>query len=375
MKVMIVVTHLLGTGHLARALTLARAFAAAGDVVRVVSGGSPVPHFDTTGVSLVQLPPVRSDGTDFTTLLDDQGAAMSAQDLANRADQLVAALAVFAPDVLITELFPFGRRILRDEFRQLLAAAHNSDPRPLLLSSIRDILAPPSKPAKVVFADEMVAQFYDGVLVHSDPSIVPLSRSWPVSDILADRLHYTGFVAPAPPPPTTARHGEVLVSTGGGSVGDAVFDAAIAAARNMPDTQWRFLVGGGEDRVTRIADQATANVRVEGPRPDFRTLLQGASASISMCGYNTALDVLQTGVPAVLIPFDDGGEVEQRLRADALAALPAVTVLRQDSLSGTALAKAVAEVTTALERAPRTIGMQGATETVEIVRALWAEHR
>ena len=27
MKVMIVVTHLLGTGHLARALTLARAFA------------------------------------------------------------------------------------------------------------------------------------------------------------------------------------------------------------------------------------------------------------------------------------------------------------------------------------------------------------
>ena len=33
MKVMIAVTHLLGTGHLARALTLGRAFAAQGHVV------------------------------------------------------------------------------------------------------------------------------------------------------------------------------------------------------------------------------------------------------------------------------------------------------------------------------------------------------
>jgi len=61
---------------------------------------------------------------------------------------------------------------------------------------------------------------------------------------------------------------------------------------------------------------------VEPPTPDFRMLLTGAAASVSMCGYNTALDVLQAGVPAVLIPFDDGGEVEQGLRADALAALP-----------------------------------------------------
>ena len=43
-RVMIVVTHLLGIGHLNRALTLARAFRGKGASVRLVSGGMPVAH-------------------------------------------------------------------------------------------------------------------------------------------------------------------------------------------------------------------------------------------------------------------------------------------------------------------------------------------
>ena len=62
MKVMIVVTHLLGTGHLSRALTLARAFQAAGDEVLIASGGFAAPQLNTDGVELVQLPPLRADG-------------------------------------------------------------------------------------------------------------------------------------------------------------------------------------------------------------------------------------------------------------------------------------------------------------------------
>ena len=65
MKVMIVVTHLLGTGHLSRALTLGRAFQAAGDRVQIISGGFPAPQLDTDGMNILQLPALRSDG--FTT--------------------------------------------------------------------------------------------------------------------------------------------------------------------------------------------------------------------------------------------------------------------------------------------------------------------
>ena len=61
MKVSIVVTHLLGTGHLARALTLGRAYGAAGHDVQVVSGGMPAPQLNSDGVDVVQLPPLRSD--------------------------------------------------------------------------------------------------------------------------------------------------------------------------------------------------------------------------------------------------------------------------------------------------------------------------
>ncbi len=69
MQVLIVVTHLLGTGHLRRAISLSQAFAASGHNVTLVSGGFPVEIFDTTGISLVQLPPLRSDGIEFSRLL------------------------------------------------------------------------------------------------------------------------------------------------------------------------------------------------------------------------------------------------------------------------------------------------------------------
>ena len=49
MKVMIVVTHLLGTGHLSRALTLGRAFVQDGHDTFVISGGMPAPQLDQHG--------------------------------------------------------------------------------------------------------------------------------------------------------------------------------------------------------------------------------------------------------------------------------------------------------------------------------------
>lgn len=373
MQVTIVVTHLLGTGHLARALTLGRAFVAAGDAVTVISGGKPVPHFDSTGLTLVQLPPLQSNGTDFSTLLTDTGEVADDTYLAPRQATLVDHIAQQSPDILITELFPFGRRILKTEFQALLETADSLASRPLILSSIRDILAPPSKPQKVTFAEQLVDRFYDAVLVHSDPEVVPLDASWPVSDTLRATLRYTGFVAPDAPTADATPHDDVLVSAGGGAVGDKVFEAACEAAKLDTQRSWRFLVGGDDTRRAFWANRAPANVVVEGPRPDFRDLLVSAPASVSMCGYNTALDVLQTGVPAVFVPFDDGGEVEQGLRADALATLPGVSVVRQADLSGSSLADAIGKLAHQERRSPRTTGMDGAKTSVDIVHGLRAE--
>lgn len=109
---------------------------------------------------------------------------------------------------------------------------------------------------------------------------------------------------------------------------------------------------------------APANITIEPARPDFRQMLYHAAASVSLCGYNTALDVLQSGVRAVFIPFDAGNEVEQGLRADALAELTGIAVLRNAELTPDALLGALDRVVSDSPRAPRTTGFDGAIETV-----------
>ncbi|WP_170451054.1 glycosyltransferase family protein [Ruegeria arenilitoris] len=376
MRTMIVVTHLLGTGHLSRALTLGRAFADAGHDVTVASGGMPAPQLNRDGVSLLALPPLRSDGTDFTRLLTADGDIADAAYLNSRAIALTEAVRRVNPDVLITELYPFGRRSLADEFLALLSTARSLPSRPVVLSSIRDILAPPSKPAKAARTEEITERFYDGVLVHSDPEITPLDASWPVAKNLAERLFYTGFVAPPAPDPHEQGEGanEILVSAGGGSVGQPIFRAAIEAAQKMPNRRWRLLVGGqdAEDRIAELRHMTHGeNVILEPVRPDFRQMLPLAAASVSMCGYNTAMDLLQCATRAVLIPFDDGKEVEQTLRAQSLARLPAVDVLPSAKLTGEALAQAVDRVLHQGPRKPLDGGFDGARKSVEIATSLW----
>lgn len=378
MNLLIIVTHLLGTGHLARALTLARAFGAAGHDSTVVSGGMPAPQLDAGHARLVQLPPLRSDGVNFTRLLGADNVEADAALLQARQKLLADTLRETQPDVLITELFPFGRRVLRDEFLSALEVAKTLPRRPLICASIRDILAPPSKPAKAAATEEIIARSYDTVLVHSDADVTPLEVSWPVTTALAPRLHYTGFVAPPPakPHPQAAGQGEVLVSAGGGDVGTNLFHAALGAARADPSRCWRLLVGGRDPapRIAQMQSGAPPNAIIEPARRDFRQMLHHAAASVSMAGYNTALDLLQSGTPAVLVPFDAGGETEQSLRATALARLLGIEVLSNAALSGPALLTQVARVTAAAPRAPRTHGLDGATTTVRMVEALLADH-
>ncbi|MEM6889502.1 MAG: glycosyltransferase [Pseudomonadota bacterium] len=372
MKVMIVVTHLLGTGHLSRTLTLARGMQAAGQQVVLVSGGMPVDHLSMNGVPWVQLPAIRSDGIRFTQLLDEHGAEVSPAFMLRRQAALLSTFARIAPDVLVTELFPFGRRMLRTEFLALLDTAKVAGTK--VAASVRDILNPPSTPAKADWADEIVGRYYDTVLVHADPGIVELDASWPVRHPLSERVVYTGFVAPNPPGqhPERAGEDEILVSAGGGAVGGPLFAAARAAAEVDGTRHWRLFLGGADaiDRIADLAHGAPANLSVEPARRDFREMLQGAAASVSLCGYNTALDVLQSGVPAVFVPFDTGGEAEQQLRAGALARLPGIEVLQSSALNERTLADTLRRAITAPRRAPLRDGVDGASVSAKVLADL-----
>ncbi|MFO1147681.1 MAG: glycosyltransferase [Alsobacter sp.] len=347
-RILVVVTHLLGIGHLSRAALLARALAREGHAVTLVSGGTPSPLTALEGVALVQLPPVRCVGTDFRNLLDEAGAPVTAERLARRRERLLAAFDEVGPDVVITELFPFGRRQLAEEFDTLLERARTRRPRPAVLASVRDILNPPSRTSRVSEALRRLGRSYDRVLVHGDPAVSRLWDSWPCAPSLAARLVDTGLVADrdrqaAPPAVDPVASGDVLVSGGGSAAALPLFEASLGAARLTPERRWRILVGHGvaEAAFQALREDAPANAAVERARADFPALLARAAVSVSQCGYNTMADVALARVRSVVVPFEEGGEREQGLRAGRLEAAGLVDRLGADRLTGETLARAV----------------------------------
>lgn len=370
-RVTVLVTHLLGTGHLTRSLILARALGNAGFQAQLISGGLPIGHLDLSGVDFVQLPPVQSDGTSFTTLLDASGLPVTDEQMQQRILAIEHSLQASPPDVLITELFPFGRRVLRKEFLAALSVARAMQPRPLILSSIRDILAPPSNEKKAIQAEAWLDENYDGVLVHSDPHVVPLEASWPVTPPISRLLRYTGFIAPAPPvpdPASSAGAREIIVTAGGGPVGRRLFETAIGAAR-LGTESWRLLVGGGDaaqvcTRLNAMADGAP--VVAEPLRADYRQMLMRCAAAVGQCGYNTAIDWLQAGVPGVFVPFAEAGEVEQSLRAASLQERYGFGVVQEDELTPEALSSAT-QAALARGRLDLDLSFEGADQTSRIV--------
>jgi predicted glycosyltransferase len=303
----------------------------------IISGGMPTGHLDLADLDFVQLPPVRSDGASFTDLLDSAGDPAGPELMQARIRMLAQTLRHGPPDVLITELFPFGRRVLRDEFLAGLAVAKEAKPSAFVLSSIRDILAPPSSEKKAKQTEAWLAEFYDGVLVHSDPDVVPLDASWPVSPDAAGLLHYTGFIAPPLPGNGQGRQhdgtDEIIVTAGGGPVGRKLFETSIGAARKN-GRRWRLLVGGSD------AAASGAPVLAEPLRADYRSMLTRCAAAVGQCGYNTAIDWLQAGVPGVFVPFAEAGEVEQTLRAASLQKRYGYGRIAEDDLTAENLAAA-----------------------------------
>lgn len=319
-SVFLVVAHLLGTGHLTRIAALGRALARAGHKTTLVSGGRPLPLLDKAGIDFVQLPSVHCVENDFLTLFAEDGTKATDRLLAERRVMLMNAFEAARPDVVVTELFPFGRRQLVAEFEELLTAAVSRVPRPAILCSVRDILNPPSKPARATETLERLGRFYDAVLVHGDEAVVPLSLSWPADPALDRRLVYTGYIASSHKRASLRGDGagEVIVTGSGGAIGLPLYRAAIAAAAlQAGGPAWRVLVGHGvaETDFRGLLADVHANVVIERARPDFRDLLDRAAVVVAQGGYNTVVEIAQAHARAVLVPYDEGREQEQTLRA------------------------------------------------------------
>lgn len=345
--VMCHVQHLMGSGHQWRTAAVSRAMCAHDFDVTYVSGGYVLPGLNTGCARFVQLPPARAADMRYRVLVDEYGEPVDDAWRAQRRALLLDTFERCRPDVLLIETFPFGRRLLRFELLPLLEAACARHPRPRIVCSVRDVLENHQRPGRDEEIVDLIDRYFDLVLVHSDPGLVPFEVTFPLTRRIAPKLRYTGYVMAHAHPvaASTAGRDEVVVSAGGAAFGEHVLAAAIEARAlsALNDKTWRILVGHNLSgaRFDKLRARAVEGVVIERNRKDFMALLRNCAVSVSQGGYNTTLEVLDAGAHAVIVPYADEREKEQAVRARLLREHGLVEVVENQDLTPLSLARAV----------------------------------
>ncbi len=367
------VQHLWGVGHVYRATRIARGLSAAGMDVHLVWGGTRIPGFDFAGMTLHELPPVRTSDASFSELLHADGTPFSDQDKSLRAQELLALFDQVQPDILITEAFPFGRRQMRFELLPLLERSQSVSKPVMTVASIRDIMQEDRKPARVEESNALMRDFFDLVLVHGDPEFIRIEETLQGVETFAEKVRYTGLVTPELINRSTSEHqpSDVLVSVGGGAFGQQLLETALEAARLGEDENWNWLITTGtelsQNRFEQITDAAPEGVSVLRHLPDLRGAMAQTNVSVSHAGYNTVADILRAGCNSVLYPYTGGRETEQLRRATMMERLGIAKMIAPGELSGETLLTAI-KASKAKRPKTHSLDLEGAENTAAILK-------
>ena len=367
-----------GLGHLRRTLTLAGALQSMLPEAEIlITTGSPcATHFALPeGVEIVKLPSVSKDAKGAyvpRSLGGDIGSLVRL-----RRALLNEVQRSFDPDVLVVDHQVLG---LGDELEDVLAAARVSGTRTIL--GLRDIIDAPDVVAREwgrPQARRALREFYDRVCVYGDTRIFDARAAYPVPEELRENMEFVGYVGRAEVPARAERPASgrkhVLVTVGGGEDGyeristyiDALelggcdWDSTIVCGPLLEQEQFKTL----KRRARRLP-----GVDIQMFHADLPHLLSRCDAVVAMSGYNTSVEIMQSRVPAVLVPRCFPRR-EQLIRAECMERAGLATCVA--SPDGAGLRVAVAE---ALERGlvraelPRMDGAQGlARVVVEMARA------
>jgi predicted glycosyltransferase len=367
--------HSLGLGHLARSLRLAEGLTDRFDV-RLLNGGRfPAGTAAPAGVDVLNLPPLGHD--DRNELVSRDPAYTVEEACTRRTELLLAALADARPAVLLIEMYPFGRRKFEFELVPLLDAAAALGPaRPKVVCSLRDILVqrPIGQEKHDQRAVTRLNASFDAIVVHADPAFARLEESFHPAIPLRAPVHYTGFVAPPAPAPVPDRLSRLVVSSGGGMVGEPLVRAAVEVHRDLfIRTGLRTTVVAGpflpEPVWDWLRDQATQSPVLEAVRrvDDLAGEIARSALSLSQGGYNTTMDLLRAGTPAVVVPYADGSETEQTVRTARLAELGVLRMVPATALGDREGLLAALTAAAAAEPAPVRLDLSGAENSARIL--------
>lgn len=413
--------HFVGVGHHFRNLQIVRALAKSHDVY-FVDGGREIHRIDIPSVTTIRLPALFKDSESQRLVCEDPKFSLrEAQE--KRKQILLEKIAQIQPDIFVIELFPFARSILYKELIPAIQKARAINPEVKVICSVREIIKKasskalaqkrPPYPETSFFKSKMVwylspfwgkdekqkrlARLYyervvpvlnrhfDYVLIHGDPRLFQLESFFPWTENIEIPIEYTGYVSEklessdSDTQKTIEKQGPyVLVSVGGGILGWDMITTAVTAWKILCEHGYvqnmKMVIFAGifmkDAEYDAIKEMCTEDFfYLSKFTNNFLQWMQSAELSISQAGYNTCMNVLETGVKAILVPIPRYVDIDQNIRAQKLADLGVVDTIRSESLNSENL------ITTMTDRLKRPrfrhdIVMDGALKTKEFIADL-----
>ena len=355
-KILFYCQYLAGMGHLVRSTEIIRSLVKDFDVC-LINGGQLIPGFEFPAEArVVHLPAVWEDGSQLKPV----DSSLTIDEVKeSRKHKILDVLEKFQPDCIVTECFPFSKHKLKFELKPMLKQAKESNIT--IVCSLRDLIMtqPMSASAKIRRQEKickLIDRFYDLVLFHSDPNLLRLEDSFPMVGKLNCDLFYTGYVAPAAESDLPATPEDIIglnrtepnivVSVGGGRHGYPLLEAVLLASpilkKSIPHKihcfAGPFMAEAQFQRLQTIAAEQD-NVTTRRFTPRLTQYMQQADLSVSLGGYNTIMNILQTKVRSLVLPsLNEHQADEQSIRGRKLAQLNIIGLLQPQDLKPAILA-------------------------------------
>ncbi|MDP8955754.1 MAG: hypothetical protein M3N24_02190 [Actinomycetota bacterium] len=302
-----------------------------------------------------------------------------------RAEMLRSAAKSFRPDLILVDHSPVG---MQGELWPLFHDL-NKGPRPAVVLGLRDITDDPDAVIRewnTSGAWDAIGGVYDRVLVYGDARLPTTAQDLRLPERFPGKVKLVGYLGRTIPPPAESPNGvpTVLVTAGGGGDGHHLLSGYLSFLEGLRERhRFRSVVVTGpflsrsrQREVRERCRRLGSSVEMVSFTDRFEELLVSACGVVSMAGYNTVVEILSAGVPALLVPRRTP-RMEQSLRAERLAALDGDFVSIADAPDPAAIARFVERVTnaSASKSPPPAVRMDGLPATVAELHGLLAESR
>lgn len=366
-----------GLGHLRRNLAIAGEIAATfpRSSILIVTGSPCATQFQLpANTDLIKIPSISKNEQGKYITQSFSGSLEST--LKFRSDILLEAFRSFEPTMVIMDHQVVG---LKGEALPMLREAKRKGV--LSIYGSRDIKDSPEAVKRLWGAADnrwALNECYDRICVYGMQDVFdPRIAYAPLLDKVK-KIDFTGYIVPSlnkpVKKPVAGQRKKVLVTFGGGSDGAHRAQRYLEALATKPVLWNSHIITGplmDGDIKRSIREQAkriqpVGSVKVQRFHGNIPALLRQADAVVSMAGYNSCAEILQSGVPAVLLPRSFPRK-EQLIRATLMAERGWVTVLPEESPDPQKLLNAIETALTSPRQQKTTADLNGLGRLCQVI--------